>query len=258
MRAEWFAGLTHAKLLNFGEKFRRHSRRGKKAEIAAARFTRFILGCFRGELRQRLAAGNAHRKRLDRFCLRLDIFRGRFGMGGEKDLRYTKARRLLEKITVHLIKTPAFLFGNGWLRGDLFLQPLEGPKLAGDFFPQPGKRETTRAKSVAESGIITKFSAVKREFVIELRGIDSLLGRNAIEIFCDNEIGCCRRFVDFEIVLIKTSPVCDGDEMTAAGDNTQRVAKTRRAAKQLAADDAENARDRDRRKALHFSAISER
>src|SRR5205085_10235951 len=175
MRAEWFAGLINPKLFDFGEKFRRHSRRGKKAEVAAAHFAGFILGGFGGKLRQRLAAGNAHGEGLDRFCLRCHVFRRRFGMSSEKDVRYAEARGLLEKINVRIVKLPACRIADSRLCGDLFLQPLESAKLARDFFAQRCKRETARTKSMRECSFVTKFSAVKREFVIESRGIDLLL-----------------------------------------------------------------------------------
>src|SRR5205085_10925409 len=175
MRAEWFAGLINPKLFDFGEKFRRHSRRGKKAEIAAARFAGFILGDFGGKLRQRLAAGNAHNEGLDRFCLRLHVFRRRFGMSSEKDVRDAEARGLLEKIPVRVVKIPACRIADSRLRADLFLEPLESAKLARDFFAQRCKRETAHTKSMRESGFATKFNAVKREFMIEPRGIDLLL-----------------------------------------------------------------------------------
>src|SRR5438045_3840481 len=175
MRAEWFADLINPKLFDFGEKFRRHSRRGKKAEVAAAHFAGCILGGFGGKLRQRLAASNARGEGLDRFCLRLHVFRRRFGMSSEKDVRYAEPSGLLEKIPVRFIKIPACLIADSRRRGDLFLEPLESAKLARDFFAQRCKRETARTKSMRESGFVTKFSPVKREFVIERRGIDLIL-----------------------------------------------------------------------------------
>src|SRR5438105_7605337 len=134
MRAERFAYLTRLELFDFGKKFRRHARGGKKSDIAAAHFASLILGGFGGKLRQRLAAGNAHSEGLDRFCLRLHVFRRRFGMSSEKDVRDAEARGLLEKIPVRVVKIPACRIADSRLRGDLFLEPLESAKLARDFF----------------------------------------------------------------------------------------------------------------------------
>ena len=67
MRAKRIAPPARCQFFDFREKFGRHSRRGKKTKIAAARLCGLILRCFRGELRQGFSAREANGERIDQF-----------------------------------------------------------------------------------------------------------------------------------------------------------------------------------------------
>ena len=114
MRAKRAAPPARCELLDFREKFGRHSRGGEKAKIAAARFCCLILGGFRGELGQGFSAREANSERVDQLSLGFDNFRRGLGRGGKKQVRGAEPDGLRKERALRFIKIPAFLFGRSF------------------------------------------------------------------------------------------------------------------------------------------------
>ena len=262
MRLERLAPFAHREFFNFREKIGGHSRRGKKAKIAAARLRGLILRRFRGELRQRFPAREADGKRVDRFLFGFDNFSGRIRRSGGKKVRSAEPDRLRKGRAMRFKKIPAFLFRYGCLRGDLALEPLQRTKLIRDPIPQGLDGKTARTGFLKKGLVIPKLRAYQRQFPIEFHGICRLISRQASKTFPGNQVARRENPLLIQIPFVNPFAFRQGQKAAASKNTSRGVAKSGRAEKEFAAEQTKGGSGHQQANqaelAHYFSAISDR